>query len=102
MDVEVREDAADVVVAPGDRLVIRVPENASTGYQWSVEELPASLEVEASDLAMSEPAPGAAGERVVKLRATGHGEGRLVLVLTRPWERGTPPEERFSVNVRVD
>ena len=102
MDVEVREDAANVVVSPGDRVVIRVPENASTGYQWSVEELTAPRELESSELAATaEAAPGAAGERVVKLRATDQGEGQLVLVLSRAWERDTSSEGRFSVNVSV-
>ena len=102
MDVEVRENAADVSVSPGDRVVIRVPENASTGYQWSVQEMPAPLELESSELALSSrQAPGAAGKRVVKLRATGQGEGRLVLVLGRAWEQAASSEGRFSVNVRV-
>jgi predicted secreted protein len=102
MDIEVRENAASVVASPGDRVVIHVPENASTGYQWVVEELTAPLQVESSELATSRGlAPGEAVERVVKLRATERGEGRLVLVLNRAWERDTPPEDRFSVSVSV-
>lgn len=102
MDVEVREDAANVTVSPGDRVVIRIPENASGGYQWTVEETPAPLELESSELAPStESAPGAAGERVVKLRATEQGKGRVVLVLSRAWEQATAPEDQFSIEVRV-
>jgi inhibitor of cysteine peptidase len=102
MDVEVRENAASVVVSSGDRVVIRIPENASTGYQWSIEELTAPLKLESSDpVTSSEPAPGAAGERVLKLRASERGEGRVVLVLSRPWERDTPPEDRFHIAVTV-
>jgi inhibitor of cysteine peptidase len=102
MDVEVRENAADVTVATGDQLVIRVPETTSAGYQWSVEELTGPLELVSSDLTTSgEPAPGAAAERVMKVRATGRGEGRVVLELRRPWERAAPAEEQFRVDVTV-
>ena len=102
MDVEVRENAAKVDIATGDQLVIRIPENASAGYQWSVEELTGSLELVSSDLTRSgEQAPGAAAERVVKVRATGDGEGRVVLALRRPWEQAVPAEEQFRVDVTV-
>jgi predicted secreted protein len=102
MDVEVRENGATVAVSEGDRLLVRVPEVASAGYQWSVEELTGPLELEASELAFGGPAtPGAAAERVVALRAAGGGEGRLVLALRRPWEREEPAADRFRVAVTV-
>lgn len=102
MDVEVRENAANVAVATGDQLVIRIPEQASAGYQWSVEELTGSLELVSSDLTPGGgQAPGAAAERVVKVRATGAGEGRVVLALRRPWEQAVPAAEQFRVDVTV-
>jgi predicted secreted protein len=101
MDVEVRKSGARVVVSEGDRVVVRVPEIASAGYQWSVEELTGPLELEASDLTLGSAAPGAAAERVVALRAAGGGEGRLVLALRRPWEREEPAADHFRVAVTV-
>jgi len=104
VDVEVRESGSSVAVSGGDQVVVRVPETASAGYQWSVEEIAGPLELVSSDLELERqpaPAPGAAGERVVRLRAGGSGEGRLVLALRRPWEptspRGPVPRRRDRV-----
>jgi predicted secreted protein len=33
-DIEVREQGMRVIASPGDRIVIRIPENGTTGYQW--------------------------------------------------------------------
>lgn len=102
MDVEVRHSGARVVVSEGGRVLVRVQETASAGYQWSVEQLTGPLELESSELAFGgSAAPGAAAERVVALRAAGGGEGRLVLALRRPWEREAPAADHFQVDVTV-
>lgn len=101
-DVEVREDGAQVTVNTGDRVVIRVEENATTGYQWSLVGEPAPLQLETSELVpAADLAPGAAGERRVVLRARGGGRATVVLELRRAWEAGAPPARSFGVEVTV-
>jgi inhibitor of cysteine peptidase len=102
-DVEVRTHNSSVTVAPGDRIVIRIPENPTTGYQWSLRDIPSLLVLERDEfMPPSQPTPGAGGERVVVLRAPAgiaSGSGEVVLVLQRPWE--TQPADQFHIKVRI-
>ena len=100
-DVEVRQNGAQVAVEPGDRVVVRVQENATTGYQWSAR-VSGPLEEESSELVPpATAAPGAAGERRVVCRAVGTGTGTIHLTLARPWDAGAAPADRFDVEVSV-
>ncbi len=102
-EVEVRQAGSHVAVVPGDRVVIRVEENATTGYQWSVARTPDPLELESSELALPQaPAPGAAGERRFVFRAHRSGQGELLLTLRRAWEVGESPAATFDVHVTVN
>lgn len=99
-DIEVREQGTRVTATPGDRIVIRIPENATTGYQWQVEHVADPLELESSEMTPpAEAAPGAGGERRVVLRARRPGQARVALKLQRTWER--KPTERFEFDVTV-
>lgn len=99
-DIEVRMDGATVDAKPGDRVVIRLPENGSTGYQWVLSEVDDGLEVESNDLSLPGTArPGAGGERVVVLQARKRGPARVSLQLKREWE--PEPIERFTATVNV-
>jgi inhibitor of cysteine peptidase len=93
------EDAGrTVAAAAGDRLVVSLPENASTGYTWRVDELPPGTRVveERFDL----PASGAIGSsshHVFVLEPAGE-QGTLRLQQTRPWQ---PDEvlDRYEVTL---
>ena len=99
-DVEVRNSGTTVTVSPSDRVVVRIPENATTGYRWSVSEVDGPLDVESDEsVAAAEPVPGRGGEHVVVVRAREPGQGRVALDLKRPWE--TEPIEHFDVRVDV-
>jgi inhibitor of cysteine peptidase len=100
-DVEVRNSGTTVTVTPADRVVVRIPENATTGYRWSVSEVDGPLVVESDDsVPAAEPVPGRGGEHVVVVRARAAGQGRVALDLKRPWE--TEPIEHFDVRVDVN
>ena len=86
-EIEIRTNGEQVDASDDDRIVFRLPENASTGYQWVVDELPETLELAADEfLPPSSAKPGAGGERRVELLVRGSGQGRVVLRLKRPWE----------------
>jgi len=87
----------------GDALTIRLPENPTTGYRWSLDEHDASaLEPTAGPgFESSGSAVGAGGGRTLSFLAKTPGEYSLALNLRRPWEKQVPPGKTFAVNVRI-
>jgi inhibitor of cysteine peptidase len=100
--IEVTTEGSEVEVSVGDEIAVRLPENATTGYQWTVGEAGPALGVESSELVV-EPggAAGSAGQRVVRFRAVQSGHSAVRLTLARAWEPTRPPEEEFEFVVRV-
>jgi predicted secreted protein len=100
-EVHVSAQDGEVRVALGDDVVVRLPENATTGYRWQVETLDGALRVAADDYAPpGRLLPGAGGTRELRLRPTGAGEARLALVLKQPW--GDDIAERYALRVTVE
>lgn len=99
-DIEVQATDQPVTAVAGDRIVVRIPENATTGYEWAVEMVEGPLEVESNELVPpSDARPGAGGERLIVLGVRGTGEARVVLAQRRPWE--SEPIERRELAVTV-
>lgn len=103
-EVEITEGDRSATVAPGDEVVVRLSESATTGYQWSVESIEGPLSLIGSELRppgtlVSGAPPGAAGERVVRLRASSSGEGTIRLGLKRTWEHAAAAEFVAAVTV---
>jgi inhibitor of cysteine peptidase len=89
-------------VQTGGSVVLRLPENPSTGYRWAWQATDGTqVEVE-SEAFQAAPglAPGAAGERVFQLRPRVAGVAVLRLVLRRPWEAGSGVS-RYQVTLKV-
>lgn len=97
-EVELVEGATAVVLDRGDVLVVRLAENATTGYVWQVEAGEA-LTVVDDRSGPGGAAPGSGGHRVVRLSADRAGTWPLVLRLGRPWEDGPVDERRVDVTV---
>jgi inhibitor of cysteine peptidase len=99
-DVEVRTSGAHIRMSQSDRIVVRLPENATTGYQWSVTEIGEALEVKSSEFRIhGQITPGAAGERTVIVSPRRPGRTRVALDLKRRWEQ--KPIDHFEVEVNV-
>jgi inhibitor of cysteine peptidase len=99
-DIEVHTTGSAITVSAADRIVLRLPENASTGYQWSIAQLGELLEVVSNELILpGQMAPGAAGERVVTIQPRGPGHAHLRLEQKRGWEHD--PIEQFEADVHV-
>ncbi len=107
-EVELVEGAAAVALDPGDVLVVRLPENATTGYLWHArtgegltlldDEPDEPDETDHPERAMR--APGAGRTRTLRFRADSTGSWRLDLRLSRPWEDESAQERRVDVTVR--
>jgi inhibitor of cysteine peptidase len=86
--------------AVGDDVLLRLPENPTTGYRWEFS-LPAGLSQAADDFAAAGGAPGGGGERVVRLQATAPGRHTVTAALRRSWDAGGPPQASFSATIEV-
>ncbi|WP_165865676.1 protease inhibitor I42 family protein [Vallicoccus soli] len=94
---EVHGDAP-VDVAVGDVLVVRLAEQATTGYAWQAD-VPDGLALVTDAAVPGGPAPGAAGARLLRLRADRPGSYEVGLRLQRAWEAA--PLQRRGLTVRV-
>lgn len=94
-------DGAAADVAPGERLELRLPENAGTGYQWVLDgpEPPLRVVEETLHPGGADRA-GGTGEHRFVLHADAPGETTLVARHVRPWEPGSELR-RFRLTVRV-
>jgi inhibitor of cysteine peptidase len=94
--------AGDTIrIATGGTVVVRLPENPSTGYRWQFEAA-VGLTVSGESFSPDSSAPGAAGERVLRLVGSTPGSFVFTAALRRPWETGIPPQDMFSITVEVD
>jgi len=88
-----------VAVALGDVLAVRLPENPTTGYVWTIESANALLELLESAYRVEGDAVGAGGTRTFRFRAVQAGAGDVHLRLARAWE--TTAVDAFRVRVAV-
>jgi predicted secreted protein len=84
----------------GDTVVIELAENATTGYQWVLEQ-PDSALFAVRDKSAHYPnrGLGSAGSAQFRVSVTAAGTGTLRLVRRRSWEKDAEDQPRFSVEV---
>jgi inhibitor of cysteine peptidase len=85
----------------GDELVIRLPENPTTGYRWQVDHAEGvQLEVDAYE--MSPPLQiGSGGVREFRFRAASQGNAQLRLKHFQAWEGEKSISERFALDINI-
>jgi inhibitor of cysteine peptidase len=91
-----------IEVVQGSRVLLRLPENPSTGYRWELEPFEGNaLKLQADTYQPpSIMTPGAGGVRVIDFLSQSSGTVLLRLRLRRPWD----PEDvakAFEVTVHV-
>ncbi len=92
-----------VELRQGQRLVVRLASNPTTGYSWAPVDLDASLlEAEEPLFQADSELLGAGGTESLGFRALEQGQATLTLAYHRPWEEGIAPLQtvRFTVTVR--
>jgi inhibitor of cysteine peptidase len=90
----------------GNILVVRLPANPGTGYQWQLGPTSSpTVRLMAEPQFVASPAPpgvmGASGTYVFMLQAVRPGTGIVRLVYARPWERDRTAADTFSLAVDV-
>jgi inhibitor of cysteine peptidase len=85
-----------------DVIIVRLPENPTTGYRWAIEEVDEEiLEPEESDFSLNPDAGiGGGGGRELSFRAKKAGIAHLELKLARSWEESAGVE-RYGVTIHV-
>ena len=87
------DNGRTITTFPGCEVVLRLPENASTGYRW---ETPSGCVVTADDYLRADGlGHGGSGERRFAFTAP-DGSLELTFELRRPWGDG-PPDQTFTV-----
>jgi inhibitor of cysteine peptidase len=77
---------ARVEARPGDEVIVRLPENPTTGYSWEHAD---GQEMAASEFDAGGGGAGAGGERVVRLTVR-QSPGSATFRLVRSWVPGEP------------
>lgn len=98
------DNGKHVTLHVGERLVIGLEGNPSTGYMWEMvhpdpsllgEQGPVQFKAAASGLV------GASGTQTLTFKALKAGETTLTLGYLRPWESGVPPINTFQITVTI-
>jgi inhibitor of cysteine peptidase len=92
-----------VNVNPGDVVVVRLPENPTSGYRWAIDSVDSTvLELENSEISLPGNASvGGGGQRILRFKAKGPGTTRLLLKNWREWQGDTSIVDRFDATVQV-
>jgi inhibitor of cysteine peptidase len=106
--VEIELTAADsaepVKAVVGQSLVVRLPANPSTGYDWSWDEAAAAGILVKQGVLTSGLSPQGVGGGVTQtwlFRTEKSGAGDLVLTYRRPWEKDTAPAQTVRWQIQV-
>jgi inhibitor of cysteine peptidase len=92
-----------VMVRSGEKIVLRLNENPTTGFQWALEQDNDEIvELVESDYIQAPSAGvGAGGQHVWTFKAKKSGSARIALKLWRAWEGDKSITERFEVTIHV-
>ena len=98
------EDAGrQIELAVGEKMLVTLASNPTTGYQWAVAEIDESVLAQLGTEydADSPQLTGSGGEETFTFEAVGVGETALQLIYHRAWEEDVPPVGAFSVTIVV-
>jgi inhibitor of cysteine peptidase len=100
LELDIAADGQTVTLAVGQSLRLRLAENPTTGYQWSVSSS-GDLLLESNLFTPVGAAIGAGGLRELRWRARSAGINRLTLAQRRAWEPIDKAIGRFALTVIV-
>jgi len=100
---EAEDVGRQIELAVGEKMLVTLTSNPTTGYQWEVAEIDESVLAQlGTDYDADSPQlVGSGGEETFTFEAVGTGETALQLIYHRSWEEDVPPVDAFSVTVVV-
>ena len=84
-------------VKAGDRFVVELASNPTTGYQWQPAFDPAALKLVERDFSRSGEAIGGGGVERFRFESLAAGATRLSFAYQRSWEPGARDQVQFEV-----
>lgn len=102
VDVSTADNGARVEVRAGDAIVLRLPDNPTTGYRWQL--LPVDGDILVLDdegYLPSGAGVGSGGTATWRLRAVREGTTVVAATRWRPWEGEASVIDRYSISVQV-
>ena len=99
-----QDNGKDIDLTIGSTLIVKLPGNPSTGYNWTIVGEPSPLKLQKTSFRKStnkSGAVGASGTATFQLSASSSGIATLTLVYRRSWEYNMPPMKTFTVRVNV-
>lgn len=97
------QNNATVAVMKGTTIIVRLPENPTTGFQWNLSTT-SGLNVTSDTYVPSDTTAklmGSGGTRIWDIKATGTGEQKINAIYKRSWVQTTGNETRFAMTVIV-
>lgn len=99
-----QDNGKDIDLTVGGILVVKLPSNPSTGYNWTVVGEPSPLKLQKTSFrkgTTKSTSVGAPGTAILQLSASSSGMATLTLVYRRSWEYNVAPIKTFAVRVDV-
>ncbi|MFF0494127.1 protease inhibitor I42 family protein [Nocardia sp. NPDC004068] len=95
-----------VALAVGQRLIVSLPAEPTTGFLWQIRELDRAIVVQNDDPdfrpdSRADATVGVGGSSVWTFTAAAPGTTPLSMGYQRPWEAGSDPDQTFGVTVVV-
>lgn len=88
----------------GQRLLVRLPSNPTTGYEWSVAKIDDKIlapDGESQFDVPETPLPGAPTVQTLFFKAKSAGKIALELKYARPWETDAAPAKAYKVTINI-
>ncbi len=92
-----------VELREGEKILITLDANPTTGYQWEIVEVDNSILKQVGEAEYDADSPklvGSGGEENFRFEAVGTGVTDLQLIYHQPWET-VPPVDTFSLTIVV-
>ncbi len=94
------DNGSTIFLTQGERLVVRLPSNPTTGFVWSVARNATAVLQPAGDPrfeASASDKPGTGGYQIFEFRVAAAGASSLALVYRRPFEKDQPPTRTWGI-----
>lgn len=96
-------DGQTINLNTGQKLVIALEDNPTTGYNWEVGEIDGSIieQVGEADFKADSVLIGSGGVVTLTFTGVAPGEAHLKLVYHKSWEADVAPLEEFNITIHV-
>ena len=103
VELSMADNGRQLPLTVGEKLIIRLPGNPTTGYGWFVQTCDSTFLHQPDDPAYTSDSNllGAGGQYTFTFDTTAPGKTTLTLVYHRPWKKDKPPEKTFSIHLDI-